>query len=486
MATTRKRQRAGDGKSARAVPAARRARAASDGRTAAATPDTLPAGTVPREVRRLIEQGLEFFLCSFVEMSGVPKAKLVPATHVDEMAVEGAGFAGFAAGDIGQGPHSPDLMAIPDFRSVTVLPWRRNIAWVAGNAFVEGRSWPYCPRTILRRMLARAAEQNLVLKTGVEAEFFLVAQRDGRFVPWDPADTAQKPCYDLRVLSHNLDLCTTVVKYLQELGWDPYANDHEDANCQFEINWVYSDALTTADRHVFFRYMVKQIGEQAGLVATFMPKPFANLTGNGAHFHMSLWDRRTDRNLFEDPSDPMGLSKMAYHFTGGIKAHARAMAAVTNPLVNSYKRLIVGAPRSGATWAPVYVTYGGSNRTQMIRIPAPGRIECRTIDGAANPYLAAAVILAAGLDGIAKGMDPGEPNRRNLYEVAPEELRKEGIEFLPSSLPEALDELERDPVVRSALGEEYADYYVRTKREEWDAYHRSVSEWERDQYLAAF
>jgi glutamine synthetase len=446
-------------------------------------PKTSP---VPAEIRQRIDKGLEFFLCSFVEMSGIPKAKLVPSTHVDDMAVEGAGFAGFAAGDIGQGPHSPDLMAIPDFRSLTLLPWRKNIAWVAGNAFVEGKPSNYCPRTILQRVLGKAATQNIVFKTGVEPEFFLIRQEDGRFMRWDTADNAQKPCYDLRVLSHNLDLCTTIVKYMQEVGWDPYANDHEDANCQFEINWTYSDSLTTADRHVFFRYMVKQVAEQFGLLATFMPKPFHNLTGNGAHFHMSLWDAKSDRNLFLDESDSMGLSQMAYHFIGGIKAHARAMAAVTNPLVNSYKRLIVGAPRSGATWAPVYVTYGGSNRTQMIRIPGPGRIEVRTIDGATNPYLAAAVTLAAGLDGVAKKMDAGAPNHRNLYEVPPEQLRKEGIEFLPSSLGEALDALEQDPVVKGALGEEYADYYIRIKREESNTHHRMVSDWERDQYLVAF
>lgn len=444
-------------------------------------------GPVPPAVRRLIQGGVEFFLCSFVEMSGVPKAKLVPATHVDDMAREGAGFAGFAAGDIGQEPHNPDLMAIPDFRSMTVLPWRKNIAWVAGNSFVEGKSWPYCPRTILQRSLEQAlTKHNLVLKTGVEAEFFLVRRDAGRYVPWDPADVAPKPCYDLRVLSHNLDICTTLVKYMQELGWDPYANDHEDANCQFEINWVYRDALTTADRHVFFRYMVKQLAEQHGLVATFMPKPFANLTGNGAHFHMSLWDAKTDVNLFEDLKDENGLTEMAYHFIGGIRKHARAAAAVTNPLVNSYKRLIVGAPRSGATWAPVYVTYGGNNRTQMIRIPSPGRIECRTIDGAANPYLAASVLLAAGLDGIAKQLDPGSRNDRNLYEVPLEELLAEGIEVLPGSLDEALDAVAGDEVIRGALGEEYADYYLRTKREEWKAYHSSVSEWETENYLAVF
>src|SRR6266446_9750212 len=284
---------------------------------------------VPTEVRRRIDQGLEFFLCSFVEMSGIPKAKLVPSTHVDDMAVEGAGFAGFAAGDIGQGPHSPDLMAIPDFRSLTMLPWRKNIAWVAGNAFVEGKPSNYCPRTILQRVLAKAATQNLVFKTGVEPEFFLVRQEDGRFAPWDTADNAQKPCYDLRVLSHNLDICTSLIKYMQEVGWDPYANDHEDANCQFEINWTYSDALTTADRHVFFRYMVKQIAEQHGLLATFMPKPFANLTGNGAHFHISLADAETRQNVFLDEKDGLVLSQLGRWFMVGLLHPARALAAAS-------------------------------------------------------------------------------------------------------------------------------------------------------------
>ncbi len=432
-------------------------------------------------------QGVEFFLFSFVEMSGAPKAKIVPAHHLEDMAKEGAGFAGFAAGNIGQGPHDPDLIAIPDWRSLIVLPWRKNIAWAASNTFVEGKSWPYCPRTILQNYLEKVRkEHNLVFKTGVEAEFFLLRRADGRYLPWDPSDTLTKPCYDLGALSRNFDLMTSLVKYMEELGWDPYANDHEDANCQFEVNWVYSDALTTADRHTFFKYMVKQLAEQHGLVATFMPKPFAHLTGNGAHFHMSLWDAKKDVNLFEDAKDENGLSKMAYHFMGGLLKHARAMAAITNPIVNSYKRLIRGAPLSGATWAPVYVTWGGSNRTQYIRIPSPGRCEIRTIDGAANPYLAAAVTLAAGLDGIKNKIDPGPKNQDNLYEVAEAELARRKIGFLPQSLAEALDEFEKDKVIQEPLGEEYARYYVQVKREEWRQYHNSVSQWEIDNYLPIY
>ncbi|MGD9764823.1 MAG: type III glutamate--ammonia ligase [Candidatus Binatia bacterium] len=441
-----------------------------------------------QDVAKLVdERGIEFFLCSFVEMSGAPKAKVVPAHHLEDMAQGSAGFAGFAAGEMGQGPHDPDMSAVPDFASLTILPWRPTVAWVASNIQVNNAPWPYCPRSILQRQVQKAHAAGYVLKTGVEPEFMLIRRNgDGTYAPYDPLDTLSKPCYDLRALNRNLDFMTTVLKYMHGLGWDPYANDHEDANCQFEINWRYADCLTSADRHTFFRWMVRTVAEQHGCLATFMPKPFANLTGNGAHFHLSLWDAEKDTPLFADERDENGLSKLAYDFIGGLKQHAKAVAAVTAPIVNSYKRLIRGAPRSGATWAPVYITYGGSNRTQMIRIPAPGRIENRTVDGAANPYLAPAVMLAAGLDGIAKGLPAGKRNDRNLYEVPVEELQADGIDVLPTTLDEALDELEQDEVVMEALGREYAQYYVRVKRAEWKRYHDSVSQWEIDNYLGLY
>jgi glutamine synthetase len=433
------------------------------------------------------EKGIAFFLCSFVEMSGAPKAKLVPATHVQDMAEGSAGFAGFATGAMGQGPHDPDMVSLPDFQSLTVVPWRKNLAWVAGNVHVNGAAWPYCPRTILQRQLVRAKEQGYLFNVGVEAEFMLLQRTEqGDYVPWDTLDTLEKPCYDLRALHRNLDMMTTLVTYLQELGWAPYATDHEDANCQFEINWRYANALTTADRHTFFKWMVKTVAEQHGLLATFMPKPFAHLTGNGAHYHMSLWDAQHQTNLFLAPQDANGLSQLAYWFMGGLLAHAKALAAVTNPLVNSYKRLIRGVPRSGATWAPVYVTYGGNNRTQMLRIPALGRVENRIVDGAANPYLACTAVLAAGLDGIERHLDPGQRNDDNLYEVPEAELRQRGIGFLPTTLSEALDHLERDAVITEALGADYAAYYLQVKREEWQRYHQSVSRWEIDNYLGVY
>ena len=440
------------------------------------------------QVKSLVnENGIEFFLCSFVEMSGAPKAKVVPATHLDDMATEGAGFTGFAAGEMGQGPHDPDMASIPDFDSLTIVPWRKNVAWVAGNVQVNDQPWPYCPRTILQRQLENSKQRGYIFNVGVEAEFMLLKDdENGRYAPWDSLDTLGKPCYDLRSLHRNLDIMMTLIKYMQELGWSPYANDHEDANCQFEINWVYSDALTTADRHTFYKWMVKTIAEEQGLLATFMPKPFTNLTGNGAHLHMSLWDEENQENLFLEQEDRNGLSQLAYWFMGGILKHAKALAVVADPLVNSYKRLISGAPRSGATWAPVYITYGGSNRTQMIRIPAPGRIENRSADGAANPYLVMAVMLAAGLDGIDNKIDPGKRNDDNLYEVSADELRRREIGVLPRSLKEAVDCLEADEVIKQALGSEYADYYIKVKNEEWRQYHNTVSEWEADNYLSLY
>jgi len=433
------------------------------------------------------EKGIEYFLCSFVELTGAPKAKLVPASSIEDIAAEGAGFAGYACGDVGQGPHDPDICSIPDFRSLTILPWRKNIAWVAGNLHVNGKPWPLCPRTALARQLAKARELGYILHAGVEPEFMLLKKNgDGVFAPWDPLDTLGKPCYDLRALHRNLEVMTTLLGYMQELGWEPYANDHEDANCQFEINWKYSEGMTTADRHTFFKWMVRTVAEQHGLWATFMPKPFGHLTGNGAHFHVSLADANTRQNLFLDGSAEFGLSKLARNFMGGVLLHARALSAIVAPIVNSYKRLIRGAPRSGATWAPVYITYGAANRTQMIRIPAPGRLEIRVVDGAANPYLALAAILAAGLDGIAKKADPGPPNDGNLYEAPEEELLRRKIGFLPTTLSEALDAFEQDAVVQGALGSEYATLYLKVKREEWRQYNQTVSRWELDQYLPTY
>jgi len=436
---------------------------------------------------QLAEQEIDYVLVSFVELTGAPKAKLVPVSHMEEFAQDGAGFAGFACGHVGQEPHDPDICSVPDFSSLTVLPWRKDIAWVTGNLFVNGESWPFCPRTVLMRQLEQARKKGYIVNVGIEPEFMLLKKNDaGEYTLGDPLDSLSKPCYDLRALHRNLDLMTTLLRYMQELGWDPYANDHEDANCQFEINWTYSDALTTADRYTFFKWMVRTVAEQHGLWATFMPKPFGNLTGNGAHIHLSLADVKTSKNLFLDSSADLGLSQLGRWFMGGVLHHARALSALVAPIVNSYKRLVRGAPRSGATWAPVYITYGRSNRTQMIRVPAPGRFEIRVVDGAANPYLAFAGILAAGLDGIERHIDPGAANHDNLHQVPEEELSARGIRVLPATLAEALDALSQDAVVQGTLGVGYAKYYLKVKSEEWMLHNRTVTPWERDYYLATY
>jgi glutamine synthetase len=454
----------------------------------------MAVATDPRleEVRKIAKgRGVEFFFAQFVDMYGRPSAKLVPAANLDDLAVDGAGFAGFAAGEIGQMPSDPDIAAIPDLDSLTLVPWQQNLARFACDITVEGEPWPYCPRTILRNQLARAKELGYDYKIGLELEYFLIRRRDdGTIEIADQQDTLEKPCYDMAGLTRRYDFLTTVSKYCNELGWGNYANDHEDANGQFEQNFLFDDALISCDRAIFFRYMVHTLAEQHGMVATFMPKPFTNLTGNGCHFHMSLWDGET--NVFLDENDPrgLGLSETAYHFVGGLKKHARAYSALSAPTVNSYKRLKLGSTTSGATWSPVWISYGYNNRTQMLRIPGPGRIEDRTIDGSANPYLAAAAILASGLDGIEKGLDAGEPNSENLYTISYDELRRRGLETLPSNLLEATMELERDDVLREALGkargEDYVDYFINVKRDEWARYHEQVTPWEITEYLTRF
>ena len=453
---------------------------------------TSSSGVTIEDIRReSAERGIEFYFAQFVDLYGRPSAKLVPAAYLDDLVANGAGFAGFAVGSIGQVPSDPDIVAVPDLASFTPVPWEPNLARFACDIRVEGEEWPYDPRTILRRVIARAAERGYEFKIGIELEYFLLRRgADGELCIADDLDDLDKPCYDLKGLTRSYDFLTTVSRHMNSLGWGNYASDHEDANGQFEQNFQYAEALTSCDRAIFFRYMVHTLAQQRGLLATFMPKPFSQLTGNGCHFHMSLWNG--DQNVFLDSDDPRGLSlsEEGYHFIGGLMRHAKAYVALTAPTVNSYKRLRVAAPTSGATWAPVYVSYGHNNRTQMLRVPGPGRIEDRTVDGSCNPYLAAAAILAAGLDGIENRIDPGEPNTGNMYATSEQELRRRGVELLPANLLDATRELERDDVLREALGrgrdEDYVDYYVGLKRAEWTAYHEQVTPWELKQYLTRF
>lgn len=435
------------------------------------------------------EKNIKFFLMSFVDMHGTPRAKLVPAEFLSDVLEGAAGFAGFAVDGVGQGPHDPDLSCVPQADStVYPLPWKPGLAWMAGNLQLNGTNWDYCPRTILTNALADAKAKGFSLKIGVEPEFFLVErQPDGSLAVADAGDTLAKPCYGQLALLRNADFLMTLMGYLNELGYGVYQNDHEDANGQFEMNWRFDEALATADKVSFFKFAVKALAEERGLLATFMPKPFANLTGNGAHMHVSLWDADGKDNLFLDKSDPRGLSSVALSFLGGLLDHASALCALTAPSVNSYKRFGARSPRSGATWAPVFIAHGGNNRTMMVRVPAPGRMEYRTSDGSANPYLATTALLAAGMDGIARGLKVGTGQEGNLFLLSPREAKERGIELLPANLGEALDALEQDEVLCRALGADYAAHFLEIKRAEWDEYAemiaKNVTQWEIQRYL---
>jgi glutamine synthetase len=427
----------------------------------------------------------------FVDMHGKACAKLVPIQAFDVMMDGGAGFAGFAAGPMGQSPADPDMIAVPDPASYIQVPWNPELAVLQCDIAVDGEPWPYTPRVILKNFLASVADRGWTFNLGVEAEYFMVRRKPGGGIELaDPIDRMSLPCYDAKGLTRMLPHLTAVSKHVNQLGWTNYANDHEDANGQFEQNFAYSDALSTADRLIFFRYMVHSLAQDAGMAATFMPKPFAHLTGNGLHTHQSIW--AGENELFRDEDDPrgLGLSAMAYNYIGGLIAHAPAMVAVTCPITNSYKRMGVGAPASGATWAPAYATYGPNNRTQMLRIPDAGRIENRGVDGAANPYLAFTVQLAAGLDGLERRLDPGEPNTENLSTQDPKVIAGRKIESMPPTLLHAVDNLVKDDVLRAALGEvpggDYIDYYAEIKRREFLEWHAEVTESEVDRYLTLF
>jgi len=417
-------------------------------------------------------KGIKYFLISYVDLFGTMRAKLVPAAAIGEMAKAGAGFAGFASW-LDMTPADPDMLAIPDPDSLIQLPWRKEVGWLAADPNMNGKLVQQAPRVVLKRVVDAAAAKGYTLKTGVECEFFLISP-DGSTIS-DSGDHQSKPCYDQQALMRRYDVIGEICDSMLELGCNPYQNDHEDANGQFEMNWQYDDALRTADRHAFFKYMVKSIAEKHGLRATFMPKPFATLTGNGCHVHASLWSK-DGKNLFEDAKDPMGLSKLGYQFIGGVMHSAEALAAITNPTVNSYKR--INAPRtlSGATWAPNSVTYTGNNRTHMIRIPDAGRFELRLGDGAANPYVMQAAVLIAGLDGIENKRDPGERLDIDMYA---EGDKAKDAKKLPLNLLDALRALEGSPILRKGLGEPFISAYVKLKHADWNEYASQLTEWER-------
>ena len=423
------------------------------------------------------QKKIKYFFISFVDLFGVLRAKLVPARAIAGMQRDGAGFAGFAAW-LDMTPADPDMFGIPDPDSLTILPWKPEVAWLAADLWMDGKEVEASPRVALKSQDALARKKGYRLKTGVECEFIII-NPDGTTIS-DERDIQEKPCYDQSALMRRYDVISEICDSMDALGWGPYQNDHEDANGQFEMNFEYDDCLRTADKQAFFKFMVKSIAENHGLRATFMPKPFLELTGNGCHIHTSIWDRAGRKNLFLDPKGDLGNSKLAYNFLGGILHNAEEMCAFLNPTVNSYKRINAPVTLSGATWLPNTVTYGGNNRTHMVRIPDPGRFELRLMDGAVNPYLGAAVVLAAGLDGIANKRDPGKRLDIDMYA---EGHKAKGAKKLPLNLLDALRLTDKSKVLRAAMGDEIIDSYIKLKMEEWNKYTRHLTQWERDHTL---
>lgn len=437
--------------------------------------------------RYLQDNDVRLVLAQFVDIHGAAKAKAVPAAHLDMVLDDGAGFAGFAVWGLGMGPHGPDYMGVGDLSTLSLMPWAPGFARIACDGHVHGKPYPLCSRVALKAQLEKLAARGMTMYTGIEPEFMLLRRRtDGGLEPFDGTDLLDKPCYDYKGLARAAPFLEKLSQSLRDVGIDVYQIDHEDANGQFEVNFTYADALRSADSFVFFKLAASEIARSMDMVFTLMPKPFSDRTGTGAHFHISLGNASA-KNLFHDPGDRngLGLSQTAYHFLGGILAHARALAAVLAPSVNSYKRLVVGRSLSGATWAPAYIAYGDNNRTACVRVPY-GRLELRLPDGSCNPYLASAAILAAGLDGIDRKLDPGMPNNTNLYEWSQAQLDAAGIGLLPQTLGEALDAFESDRVVQSGLGPDLAAEFLRLKRLEWVEYCRHVSDWERQRYLEFF
>jgi glutamine synthetase len=440
----------------------------------------------PNDAQQFFDKnGLKLVLAQFVDIHGVAKAKSVPVSHFSDITGNGAGFAGFAISGMGIDPHGPDFMARGDAKTLSVLPWQPGYARIVCEGYIKGEPWHHDTRYVLRQQMARLAERGLTFYTGLEPEFSLLKRTAGGGVaPFDDSDVLAKPCYDYKGLTRAAEFLEKLVADLQGAGLDIFQIDHEDANGQFEVNYTFADGLSSCDNYVLFKMAASEIANKMGLVCSFMPKPFADRPGNGMHMHMSIGDGK--RNLFEDKSDVRGLdlSRLAYQFLAGVLKHAPALTALCAPTVNSYKRLVVSHSLTGATWAPAYISYGDNNRSALVRVPK-GRLELRLPDGACNPYLATAAVIAAGLDGIENDLDPGEPHNNNLYLLSKAELADRGIDILPQNLSLAVDALEKDGVIRSALGP-VIDTFVDLKRTEWTEYMRHVSEWELKRYVEFF
>jgi glutamine synthetase len=442
--------------------------------------------------KQLQEKGVKYCIGAYVDIHGVPKAKVVPLAHLEHMAHGSELYTGYALDGLGQEPNDDEIASVPDLDHIIQLPWEPKLAWMPADNTFRGKPYALNTRVALKKVLAEAAKMGMGFNLGIECEIFVLRRNaDGTLSVPNPDDKLNKPCYDLRGFIDNFTWLDKVATCINELGWDLYSFDHEDANGQYEFDFRYANALTMCDRFTFFRYMAKHYAKEEGLLATMMPKPFADRTGTGAHFNMSLSDLASGRNLFAcAPSEDgrgLGLTETGYHFIGGILRHGRALCAAFAPTVNSYKRLVRQGAMTYFSWAPVFNSYGSNNRTNSVRVPmGGGRCESRNADGSLNPYLAATLALAAGLEGIREKIDPGEPNEDNLYTISEAEREKRKIDFLPQTLQEAVAAFAADPLMEETLGKELRDEFIKYKTNEWESYHLAVSAWEIERYSHLF
>jgi glutamine synthetase len=449
-------------------------------------------GDVAALRERLKAQGVRYCIGAYVDIHGVQKAKVVPIDHLEQMAAGSERYTGYALDGLGQAPNEDELASVPDLSHIIQLPWEPKVAWMPADNTFKGQPYPLSTRVALKNVLAEAAKLGLGFNLGIECEIYVLKQnKDGTLSVPNPDDKLIKPCYDVQGFMDSFSWLDKVATCINDLGWDLYSLDHEDGNGQYEFDFNYADALTMCDRFTFFRFMAKHYAKEEGLIATMMPKPFSNRTGTGAHFNMSLYDLESGTNLFACPvaDDPrgLGLTELGYHFIAGILRHGKGLCAAFAPTVNSYKRLVRQGAMSYFSWAPVFNSYGSNNRTNSVRVPAGGgRCESRNADGAVNPYLAATLALAAGLEGIREKLDPGAPNEDNLYAISEAERRDRGIEFLPQTLQEAIAAFAADPLMEATLGKELKDEFIAYKSQEWQEYHLSISQWEIERYSHMF
>jgi glutamine synthetase len=437
----------------------------------------------------LREQGIKYVLAAYTDVHGVGKAKCVPIDHFSTMMRGSELFTGAALDGLGQEPSDDELSVRPELARIVELPWEPGVAWAPGYLYYRHEPWPMCSRVVLKRAVDRAAALGFVFNLGIETEFYLVRREDGAVVPANPTDVLAKAAYDIVDLLANLPFMDEMIEYMNRLGFDVHSFDHEDSNSQFEFDFSYTDVMSMADRQTLWRMMMKTVARRHGFDVTFMPKPYSNRTGTGAHFNMSLADAGSGENLFADPADARGcgVSTLAYQFIAGLLEHAPAITALAAPTVNSYKRLVKTGSMTGFTWAPVFRSYGGNNRTHMLRVPLTSpRVESRAVDATANTYLAAAAYLHAGLEGIERGLDPGDPLRQNMYLLSNDELERLAVRTLPRTLLEAIEAFDADPLMEQVLGPELKQAYVDLKTQEWWDYHDEISAWEVDRYLTFF